>query len=362
MGSPVGADLSGVDVFLSHVEEDKAVALQLADGLEAAGYSTWCYERDTIPGPSYLLQTSRAIEQSRAVLVLISPDSLGSHQVTSEVVRAHEEVKPFIPLLIGISREEFGARQPEWREAVGSAATLDLPDGRVGAVIPRIVDGLTALGVSPHPGGPPPKRLSFAPAAAPGGGVRRTPRRAVLAAAVAAVVLVAGGVVAVLALRDGSEPAGTSTGAPTAAPSTTPTTEPTDQGTSDSTAGLPDAATTPVVTGKGKARVSARLVSKYCNLAGDCKTAPSGRRFLLLDVTAWQSGADLGYDPDVSMEAFGSLVLFQGERVTPNESMLLEGPPAGMTVVYPTLPPSAAGAAVILHWPDNPALRVHVKG
>jgi hypothetical protein len=34
------------DVFISHAEEDVSVALELAQGLRAAGYSTWCYEED----------------------------------------------------------------------------------------------------------------------------------------------------------------------------------------------------------------------------------------------------------------------------------------------------------------------------
>ena len=41
------------DVFISHVEEDKDVALEIARGLTAAGYTTWCYEEDNDPGVSY---------------------------------------------------------------------------------------------------------------------------------------------------------------------------------------------------------------------------------------------------------------------------------------------------------------------
>ena len=45
------------DVFIAHVEEDADVALEIALSLEEAGYTTWCYEVDSIPGPSYLIQT-----------------------------------------------------------------------------------------------------------------------------------------------------------------------------------------------------------------------------------------------------------------------------------------------------------------
>jgi len=51
------------DVFISHVEEDAEIALEIALGLEEAGYTTWCYEVDSIPGPSYLIQTGQAVAQ-----------------------------------------------------------------------------------------------------------------------------------------------------------------------------------------------------------------------------------------------------------------------------------------------------------
>jgi len=50
------------DVFISHVEEDADSALEIALGLEEAGYTTWCYEGDSIPGPSYLIQTGQPVE------------------------------------------------------------------------------------------------------------------------------------------------------------------------------------------------------------------------------------------------------------------------------------------------------------
>jgi hypothetical protein len=38
-------------VFISYVEEDSQTAVQIAGGLEAAGYSTWYYERENAFGP-----------------------------------------------------------------------------------------------------------------------------------------------------------------------------------------------------------------------------------------------------------------------------------------------------------------------
>jgi hypothetical protein len=134
-------------IFISHVEEDADVAKAIAKGLEKVGFRTWYYERDSKPGPSYLLQTSKAIEESQAIIVVISPHSLSSRQVTVEVIRGHEAGKHFVPLLRGISHLEFQKRQPEWREAIGSATSTDIPEKGVTAILPRIIAGLTELGV-----------------------------------------------------------------------------------------------------------------------------------------------------------------------------------------------------------------------
>jgi hypothetical protein len=132
-------------IFISHVEEDAQIALDIAQALEAAGYRTWYYERDSCPGPSYLLQIDRAIVESQAIVLIISPQSVRSHQVTKEVVRAHESGKAFLPVLSGMSHAEFQEQQPEWRVALGAAASIPVPPQGVSAVLPRILRGLEKL-------------------------------------------------------------------------------------------------------------------------------------------------------------------------------------------------------------------------
>jgi tetratricopeptide (TPR) repeat protein len=138
------------DIFISHVEEDTDLALETAQGLEAAGYETWCYERDGYPGPDYLNQVDRAIVESQAVVVLISPDSVGSQQVEDEVKWAREQQKRFVPILKGISWAEFQSRTPRWRMALGIATAVRVPTEGVGAILPRVVRGLQEFGVKPH--------------------------------------------------------------------------------------------------------------------------------------------------------------------------------------------------------------------
>lgn len=137
------------DIFIAHVEEDADIALGIAKGLEKAGYRTWCYEVDSLPGQSYIVRTGEAVEQSQAVVIVISPHSLGSSQVTKEVVRAHEGGKHFIPILRDITHIEFQKRQPEWREAIGSATSIRVPSEGLNAILPLIIEGIKSLGIRP---------------------------------------------------------------------------------------------------------------------------------------------------------------------------------------------------------------------
>src|SRR5690349_16010869 len=149
------------DVFISHVNEDSALALEIAYGLEGAGYSTWCYELDSVGGPSYLLQTGAAIERCRVCLVVITAQSLSPRrapQMTREIERAHEEGIRLFPVLNGVTHERFQQEQPEWREAIGTATSVTIGRSGVAGSAARMIGGLAALGV-PHAETPSTERL-----------------------------------------------------------------------------------------------------------------------------------------------------------------------------------------------------------
>lgn len=137
------------DIFLSYVGEDADVVEPLAQALEAAGYTTWYYTRDSLPDPSYLVQTYEAIAQAQAVLLVISTHALHEpHQVTLEVERAHEQGRPFLPLLRDVPHEAL-AQVPQWRQALGTAVSTPIPPTGVTTLVPRLLQGLRALGVTP---------------------------------------------------------------------------------------------------------------------------------------------------------------------------------------------------------------------
>jgi hypothetical protein len=135
------------DIFISHVEEDADLALAIAIDLEESGYTTWVYEVDSLPGVSYLIQTGRAIEQSKALVLIVSQYSLSSNQVSREVVRAHESGRRFVPLLRDVTHNDLEQRQPEWREAMGAATSIRISSEGLAEVLPRVVFGLKTLDV-----------------------------------------------------------------------------------------------------------------------------------------------------------------------------------------------------------------------
>jgi hypothetical protein len=136
-------------VFISHVAEDAATASELAVGLEEAGYTTWFYERDSLPSPPYVTQILQAIAHSTVVIVLVSSAALGSWQVDRDIFHAFKTEKAMIPVLIGITHKELRHRHSDWVLMFGGATWLSLPPDGVSAFIPRLVQGLKRMGVEP---------------------------------------------------------------------------------------------------------------------------------------------------------------------------------------------------------------------
>ncbi len=134
-------------IFVSHSSLDSAVSLVIAQGLEAAGFSTWCYEKDSLPGVSYIHQILQAIEASRSVVVVFSPQSLDSQQIEMELEHARQSRKRLFPLLAGLTHEELRERKPEWAMMIGTAVALPIPTQQPEQVVERIIAALHMLDI-----------------------------------------------------------------------------------------------------------------------------------------------------------------------------------------------------------------------
>lgn len=141
-------------IFISHTKEDSDAAMEIAAGLERAGFKTWYYRRGCAPGPSYLVQTGNAIREADAIIVFVSSRSVGGNQMTLEIVQGHEENKHLFPILLDTTHEQLQHTAPEWREAFGAAVSAQFDYSDPSTAVKYIAKGLEKLGIRAVPSGP----------------------------------------------------------------------------------------------------------------------------------------------------------------------------------------------------------------
>jgi hypothetical protein len=88
------------DVFISYSHVDKAIADATCATLERAGIRCWIAPRDIVPGEEYGAAIIKAIDQSRAVILIFSASANSSHQTRREVERAINNGVPLVPVRI----------------------------------------------------------------------------------------------------------------------------------------------------------------------------------------------------------------------------------------------------------------------
>ena len=72
-------------VFLSYAESDRDVAKELAALLEKAGHSVWYPDGALYPGENWALEIGKALDDSEAMVVLLSPHAMKSDWVQKEI-------------------------------------------------------------------------------------------------------------------------------------------------------------------------------------------------------------------------------------------------------------------------------------
>jgi hypothetical protein len=88
------------DVFISHSAQDKKVAETICGALEEAAIRCWVAPRDVRAGRSFPGEITRAIQQSKVMLLIFSRHSNSSEQVLREVQLAVDCHVPIIRLRI----------------------------------------------------------------------------------------------------------------------------------------------------------------------------------------------------------------------------------------------------------------------
>ena len=73
------------DVFISHSTKDKAVSDATCAALENGGIRCWVAPRDVQAGRSFAGEITRAIQESKIMVLIFSAHSNNSEQVLREV-------------------------------------------------------------------------------------------------------------------------------------------------------------------------------------------------------------------------------------------------------------------------------------
>ena len=76
--------MQGKKVFISYSDADKELAWRVSDMLKAAGFEVWD-TRQIMPGDNWADITGKALQESAAMVVLLSPASLKSDNVRHEI-------------------------------------------------------------------------------------------------------------------------------------------------------------------------------------------------------------------------------------------------------------------------------------
>jgi hypothetical protein len=110
------------DVFISHSSNNRTVANAACAALESIGIRCWIAPRDVLPGRSYSGEITRAIQQSRAFVLIFSQHSNNSEQVLREVqlaANSHLHIVQFRIDAVAPSDDlEYYLSGPHWLDAV----------------------------------------------------------------------------------------------------------------------------------------------------------------------------------------------------------------------------------------------------
>jgi hypothetical protein len=129
MMSPAISSLSG-DVFVSYASADTAVANGIVADLEKQGVRCWLAPRDVRPGTEYADAIIAAINEAKAVVLVLSGSAVASSHVGREIERAASKHKQIIAFRLDtapLSRSfEYFLSNSQWINvpALGMPAAL----------------------------------------------------------------------------------------------------------------------------------------------------------------------------------------------------------------------------------------------
>jgi len=103
-------------VFISHAHTDEPLVKKVAAVLEDTGLEVWDDTREIMPGDNWADKVAQALQESEAMVVLLTPDALRSRWVRRDIEYALGKQgyrKRVIPVLVGDSKD-FPKEEVPW--------------------------------------------------------------------------------------------------------------------------------------------------------------------------------------------------------------------------------------------------------
>ncbi len=160
---------SGHDVFISYASQDAAVANSIVESLEQHGCTCWIAPRDVKAGTVYADAIVRAINDTKALVLILSTSAMASSHVGREVERAASKRKQIIAF-----RLDGAALSPELEYFLSNSQWIDLVALGMPAALRKLKE---AVG---HVSGAP----SQTPTSSPRVTRKRTPKQTIVIVAV----------------------------------------------------------------------------------------------------------------------------------------------------------------------------------
>ena len=94
-------------VFISHSHKDESLAKKIAEVLKKSGLDVWD-DREIFPGDNWADKISQALNESNAMVVLLTSESFKSRSVRHDIEFALGEKrynKRLLPVIVGSSKE-----------------------------------------------------------------------------------------------------------------------------------------------------------------------------------------------------------------------------------------------------------------
>jgi hypothetical protein len=130
------------DVFISYSSKDKPIADAICANIEASGIRCWIAPRDIAPGEDWPTAITRAISQSRIMVLVFSSSSNSSDDVGREIILAANSKLVIIPFKIENVEPEPGKQyylaRTHWLDAINppTQGQINILIERVRALIP----------------------------------------------------------------------------------------------------------------------------------------------------------------------------------------------------------------------------------